>query len=176
MVSKLFSSQWWVAILAVAQLFLGFILLGFPVILGELVTWIGGYIFIAAGLVSFVQAIRLHSGKSWNLLTALLYILLGGWMVSMPLVAMSIWTLIVGLLLMVAGIMRFVIALGMRGTAGSTWRFMNATVSILLGAMVTFGWPESSLWFLGTLIAVELIFSGWTMLFLALAPVKINRN
>ena len=36
--------------------------------------------------------------------------------------------------------------------------------------MIIWSWPESSAWLIGTLIAVEMIFSGWTLMFLALAP------
>lgn len=170
MVSRLFSNPWWASLLAVGQLVLGVILLGFPVFLGELVIWLGGYLLIIAGLLSLLQAFRYSDGKCWNFFAALFYLLLGGWLVSAPLVAMSVWTLIVGILLLIAGVVRLVIALSMRGRAGSVWRFMNASVSIILGAMVTCQWPESSLWFLGTLIAVELIFSGWATLCFALVP------
>lgn len=170
MVSRLFSSPWWASLLALGQLVLGFFLLGFPVFIGELVIWLGGYLLIAAGLISLVQAFRYSTGKLWHFFAALFYILLGGWLVSEPFVVMSAWTLVVGILLLFAGIVRFVIALSMRGTAGSVWRFMNAIVTIILGAMVTCQWPESSVWFLGTLIAIELIFSGWATLCLVLVP------
>ena len=85
-------------------------------------------------------------------------------------VSLSAITLAIGLALLVGGVLRLVIAFSLRREEGSAWRFFNALVSIVLGALVTWGWPESSFWLLGTIIAVEMIFSGWTLLFLALAP------
>ncbi|MBR2145792.1 MAG: hypothetical protein IJ956_09655, partial [Akkermansia sp.] len=52
---------------------------------------------------------------------------------------------------------------------GRFWRILNALVSLVLGVMIVWGWPESSVWLIGTLIAVEMIFSGWTLMFLALS-------
>lgn len=95
---------------------------------------------------------------------------MGAFMVFMPMMSMQIWTLLIGLTLLVGGFVRLLVALGMMQRAGSFWRFFSAGVSIVLGAMVTWGWPASSFWFIGTIIAVEMIFSGWTLLFLSLSP------
>ncbi len=163
------ASPWWLAALALGELVLGFILLSYPLLLGASVVWLGGALFIGAGVLRLVQLVRQQGQRLWNLCTALLYLLLAAVMLLQTAWALSIWTLILALLLMLAGCMRFVIALGMRGTAGSAWRFMSAVVAFILGGLVCFTWPESSTWFVGTLVAVEMIFSGWTMLFLVIS-------
>ena len=48
-------------------------------------------------------------------------------------------------------------------------------ITLILGLMVIFGWPESTAWFIGTLIAVELIFSGWTLLLYAFSGNSARR-
>ena len=48
-------------------------------------------------------------------------------------------------------------------------------IMLILGLMVIFGWPESTAWFVGTLIAVELIFSGWTLLLYAFSGNSARR-
>ncbi|MBR5185298.1 MAG: hypothetical protein IKW19_03255, partial [Akkermansia sp.] len=67
-------------------------------------------------------------------------------------------------------ILRLVVAITLWDTDGRFWRFFNALVSLVLGVMIIWGWPESSVWLIGTLIAVEMIFSGWTLMFLAIGP------
>lgn len=163
-------SPWSLGLLAVLELVLGFVLLGFPYMLGASATWVAGFVFIAVGILRMVTGLRRVHHRGWNLLAALLYLAVGLGMVFNPGAALAAWTLIIGLVLVVVGCLRFVLSLGMRGTPGSAWRFFSAIISLILGAMVTFGWPDSTLWFVGTLIAVEMIFSGWTLLFLALTP------
>lgn len=154
--------------MAIAELFLGFILLSFPFLLGASAVWVGGFVLMVAGVLRLVQVLR-RGNRLWNLLAGLVYLVLGWAMISMTVPSLEIWTLVMGLALLIGGIIRFVVAITMRRTPGSPWRFFNAVISVILGAMVCWGWPESSLWFIGTLIAVEMIFSGWTLLFIALS-------
>lgn len=79
-------------------------------------------------------------------------------------------TLVIGIALLTGGVLRLLVAFSMFREVGSAWRFFNAFISIVLGGMVLWTWPASSLWFIGTVIAVEMIFSGWSLLFLALTP------
>lgn len=167
---EIVASPWWLAALAVGELILGFILLGFPLLLGASAIWLGGFLFIGAGILRLIQLVQQKEGRLWNLGTAMLYFLIAAVMLLQTAWALSFWTLILGILMVVIGCMRFVISLGMRGSAGSVWRFTSAFVAFGLGCLVCFTWPESSMWFVGTLIAVEMIFSGWTMLFLVMAP------
>ncbi len=170
---EIVASPWWLAALAVGELILGFILLSFPLILGASAVWIGGCLFVGAGILRLMTIFQQKENRLWNLATAILYFLVAAVMLLQTAWALSFWTLALGLLLVVIGCMRFVISLGMRGTAGSAWRFVSSSVALALGAFVCFTWPESSMWFVGTLIAVEMIFSGWTMLFLVISPAEV---
>lgn len=161
----------WVAgILALLELVLGFILLSFPMLLGLSVVWVGGFVLAVAGLVRLVQSIMQRQNRWWNLLSAVLYMVVGVFSVLAPMLSMEWWTLLIGASLLTAGIMRMGVAIGMWNSPGRFWRVFNALVSLVLGVMIIWGWPESSAWLIGTLIAVEMIFSGWTLMFLAIAP------
>ncbi len=167
---RLMSRPWVACVLAVLELVLGFILLSFPLMLGLSAVWVSGFVLGVAGLVRLVQCIARREDRWWNLLAAILYLVVGVFTVLMPMLSMEWWTLFIGACLFTAGIMRMGVAIGMRRSNGGFWRFFNALISLVLGVMIIWGWPESSAWFIGTLIAVEMIFSGWTLMFLALAP------
>ncbi len=167
---RMLTSPWWVALLALLELVLGFVLLSFPALLGASAIWVGGFVLIAVGLMRLVQVFTVPGRRIWNMLACLVYIIVGLLMVMWTGFSLEVWTLAIGLALLVAGIMRLGLAMSLNRQPGSAWRYFNAIVSIILGTMVCWGWPESSLWLIGTLIAVEMIFSGWTLLFLALAP------
>ena len=167
---RLMSRPWVACVLAVLELVLGFILLSFPLMLGLSAVWVSGFVLGVAGLVRLVQCITRREDRWWNLLAAILYLVVGVFTVLMPMLSMEWWTLFIGACLFTVGITRMGVAIGMRRSNGGFWRFFNALISLVLGVMIIWGWPESSAWFIGTLIAVEMIFSGWTLMFLALAP------
>ena len=161
----------WVAgVLAVLELLLGFILLSFPFLLGASAVWVGGFVLAVAGLIRLIQGITRSEERWWNLLAALLYLVVGVFTVLMPLLSLEWWTLLIGCAILSAGIIRAGVAISLWNTPGRFWRCFNAIISLVLGVMIIWSWPESSAWLIGTLIAVEMIFSGWTLMFLALAP------
>ncbi len=171
---RLAGNSWVVSILAVLELILGFILLSFPALLGASAVWVAGFVLIVAGILRFVHVFTVPGNRWWNLLTAVLYVFTGVVMMYYTGQSLAMLTLLIGSALLVGGVIRLIVAFSMLKAEGSAWRFFNAIVSLVLGAMVVFGWPESSLWLIGTLIAVEMIFSGWTLLFLALPPARQN--
>lgn len=167
---RLLGRPWVAGILAALELVLGFILLSFPFLLGISAVWVGGFVLAIAGVVRLVQGVMHRLNRWWNILAAVLYLLVGVFTVLLPVLSMEWWTLLIGACLLTAGIMRMAVAISLWRTNGRFWRAFNALVSLVLGVMIIWGWPESSLWLIGTLIAVEMIFSGWTLMFLAIAP------
>ena len=164
------SNPWMTGSLAALELVLGFILLAFPYLMGFSAAWVGGILLIAAGVLRLVYAMRYGNNRMWNMVAGAVYLLLGAFMVLMPVLTVQMWTLLLGLALLAGGAVRLVVAVGQASLAGSFWRFFSAIVTLALGAMVTWGWPADSLWLIGTLVAVEMIFSGWVLLFLTLTP------
>ncbi len=170
LIHRTFSSPWWVALLALLELVLGFVLLSFPALLGASAIWVAGFVLMAVALLRLVEVFTVPGKRLWNLLAFCVYLVLGILMVIWTDFSLEAWTLAIGLALLIGGALRLGVAVSLTRQPGSAWRYFNAIVSLILGAMVCWGWPESSLWLIGTLIAVEMIFSGWTLLFLALAP------
>lgn len=168
--ARILGKPWVAGILAALELVLGFILLSFPFLLGLSAVWVAGVVLVVAGLVRLVQGIFRRANRWWNLLGSLLYLLVGVFTVLMPALSMEWWTLLIGAAIFTAGVMRMGVAVMLWRTPGRFWRIFNALVSLVLGVMIIWGWPESSLWLIGTLIAVEMIFSGWTLMFLAISP------
>ncbi|MBR5522017.1 MAG: DUF308 domain-containing protein [Akkermansia sp.] len=163
-------NTWVVSILAVLELVLGFVLLSFPALLGASAVWVAGFVLMIVGLIRFIHIFIYPFNRWWNLLAAVLYCFTGAVLVYYTGQSLVMITLLIGVALLVGGTIRLLVAFTMLKSEGSAWRFFNAIVSLILGGMVVFGWPESSLWLVGTIIAVEMIFSGWTLLFLALPP------
>lgn len=169
-VCRVVVNPWVTGTLAVGELVLGFLLLSFPFVLGASAVWVCGFVLFAAGLVRLAQCLMRAENRWWNLLAALVYLALGVLMLRLPVLTLEIGTLGVGLALTLAGVLRLLMAAGLHRHSGLMWRVFNGLISLALGLMVIWGWPGSSFWLLGSAIAVEMIFSGWTLLFLALSP------
>lgn len=171
-VTTLMGSPWVAGGLAVLELALGFLLLGFPFLLGTSAVWVGGFVLIVLGIMRAAQGFIYAYNRWWNFLACVLFLILGALMIALPVLSLQVFTLVIGCALLSFGILRLLFAISLRRESGSGWRFFNGLVSLILGGMVLWQWPASSLWLIGTLIAIEMIFSGWTLLFLALTPAR----
>jgi uncharacterized membrane protein HdeD (DUF308 family) len=65
-----------------------------------------------------------------------------------------------GLFLLVAGCMRIFLGMQMRGNSTWGWVLASGVITVLLGAMIVFGWPASSLYTLGIFLGVDLLAAG----------------
>jgi len=100
---------------------------------------------------------------------AVLYVLAGISIISNPLLASSFFTLVLAFSLIFAGIARALMAFQLRPVSGWYWPLLSGIASVVLGGMIATRWPASSLFVIGLFVALELLFHGWSMIFIALA-------
>jgi uncharacterized membrane protein HdeD (DUF308 family) len=63
-----------------------------------------------------------------------------------------------------------------RAIPGSGWILFDGIVTLILGVLVWRQWPSSSLWVIGTLVGISMIFTGMTRLMLSLAVRRLARS
>lgn len=102
--------------------------------------------------------------KSWGreilfILAGLFYIVAAAFALAQPLSAAAILTLMLGGALVVAGAIRTWIGAHMHSHA-RTMVIAGGVVTALIGLLIVFGWPANSLVILGTLLGVDLVFTG----------------
>ena len=91
-------------------------------------------------------------------------------------VALLAFTLVLAGILIAVGLVRIIMAFQLRpAAAGWFWVALSGLVSIVLGGMILGQWPESGMWVIGLFVAIELIFNGWSYLFMALDARKAAR-
>ncbi len=168
---RLLSQQWFLGMLAMLEILFGFILLGFPFILGTSLIFVLGISLCLMAVMRCCHLFRARQHYIHQGLAILIYAALGIAMLFAPLVSLNILTLALGIGLVLLGILRFFSTLFSRQKRARVWRFCNAITSFLLGAVVCYTWPASALWLLGLMVAIEMIFSGWTLLLLTLSDV-----
>lgn len=130
-----------------------------------------GVLLIIAGFLQIVDVFKCNEWKAvaWHALIAILYIVGGGLVIYDPFLASTLITALLAGVLIIIGVTRLVMAVGLRGSPGWFWLLLAGLVAIALGLMILAHWPISGLWVIGLFIAIELIVDGWTYIFLALA-------
>ena len=67
------------------------------------------------------------------------------------------------------GAMRIVLSFQARPLRGWGWILFGGVLSVLLGFLIFRNWPLSGAWAVGTLVGIDLLYTGWSMIALALA-------
>jgi uncharacterized membrane protein HdeD (DUF308 family) len=161
----------WLLALGILFIILGTIGLGMTVVLTAASVWLFGVLMLVGGGFQFVDAFKCKGWKSvvWHVLIAVLYVIAGIVVMSQPLVAASILTLMLAGAITAVGIMRVIMAFQHRHSKGWVWPLVGGIVSIILGVMIFSQWPVSGLWVIGLFVAIEMIVNGWSYIFIALA-------
>jgi uncharacterized membrane protein HdeD (DUF308 family) len=150
----------WIVALGIVYAIAGLIALSSVVFATRVTVFVVGIMMLISGIAEVINAFQLRSwGKFllW-LLVGLLYIAAGLVTFVNPLLAAAALTLLLGIALVVSGVMRIILAFGMR--EGMSWVVLAGAVTLLLGAVILAHWPVSSLFVLGVLLGVDLIIIG----------------
>jgi len=130
-----------------------------------------GILMIMAGIGQLIQAWRVKDWRGFLLWTfsGVLYTGAGVLAILNPIGGASVLTLLLGAFLIGAGAFRLWVWFQNRSQAGWKWIAASGALSVLAGLLIAAGWPDNSLWILGILLAIDLIWQGWMMVFLGLA-------
>ena len=113
-------------------------------------------------------------GRHWrgfflHLLSGVLYLVLGIFMINNPVEAALGLTVLVAAGLLAGGLVRIALSVVDRFD-GWGWMLFSGGLSALLGMAIWTQWPLSGLWVIGLFVGIEMVTSGlsWLMLGLAL--------
>ena len=97
-------------------------------------------------------------------------------MVGRPGIGLATLTLMLGAYLVVDGVFGAVLAFQVRPQKGWGWMLFSAVMSLLLGFLLLREWPLTGLWAIGTLVGVNLLFAGFTMISVGSAARKVVKS
>jgi uncharacterized membrane protein HdeD (DUF308 family) len=156
-------AKWgWIVALGVVYLVAGVIALGSVVAATVATVLVVGAMMIVSGVAEVINAFQVRTwGKFilW-LLLGLLYIVSGFVAWNNPLLTAAVLTLILGASLVASGVMRVVLAFGMRSGSPWIWVAVSGVVTAIVGLIILAHWPVSSLFILGVFLGVDLIIAG----------------
>jgi uncharacterized membrane protein HdeD (DUF308 family) len=126
---------------------------------------VNGVVFLIAGAAEI--GIGMHS-QGWArfflwVIGGVLYLFVGLACIFSSGPTAVVLTLMLGAGLIAAGVVRGYLAFQLPADHPRAMVFLAAVVTILLGLIIVTHWPADSIWVLGTLLGVDLLFngSGW---------------
>ncbi len=165
-------SRWgWFAALGIIMIVAGFIALMSVVMATVVGALLVGIMMIASGIVEIVHGFQM---KGWGrffmwIVIGAFYALAGILIVWNPLLASVALTLVIGIVLVFAGIARILLATQMRSAAPWGWVLLSGAITALLGIIIILQWPVSGFYVLGIFLGVDLIIAGASWLGAAMA-------
>jgi uncharacterized membrane protein HdeD (DUF308 family) len=174
---ELHRNRGWILALGIILILLGIFALIDSVVASVVSMVVFGWILLISGVVEGFQTFRHRTGGHFflHLLNALFSIVLGIMLLQNPLAGSLVITLLLASFFVVAGIFRIVAALAIQ-IPGSGWTLLNGFITVILGILVWLQWPKSGLWVIGMFIGINLIFSGWAQVMLALSLRRLAKE
>ncbi|WP_406733861.1 HdeD family acid-resistance protein [Vibrio scophthalmi] len=169
----LLSKSWkWFAIVGVLVSLAGIAAISLPVAAGITITTIVGGIFLFSGLVQAYHTFSIQGwkDKTWYVLSALLYIIGGLFILFQPLAGLVTMTMLMVVVMMFNGATRMIFGFRNRSLPGSSWIILSGLISLLIGGYFfsMLSDPAFSLSLLGIFVGISLIFEGVSFIFLGL--------
>ena len=133
------------------------------------------WVLMFVGFTHFFSTWHAHTlgAIAGQMLVGALYFIVGLAIQRHPLWGVTSLTMIIGAVFMAEGVLGLVAHFSEEERPTS--RLLSAVVSLFLGSMIWNQWPSSSLWVIGTLVGINLLFAGATHLTLALGARRLER-
>jgi uncharacterized membrane protein HdeD (DUF308 family) len=129
-----------------------------------------GALLLVVGALEMGSAFRVHRSGPFAayFLAGVLSAVVGLLFLARPLAGLESLTLLIGGYFLASGLFRGVTAVSDHYPRWG-WDVLYAVVTIGLGILAVGSWPISALWLLGTIVAVEIIVRGSTLIAASLA-------
>jgi len=168
----------WSIALSVSMIATGAVALLVPSTTGLAVTLVLGCLLIIGGIVhlGFARWAHRPGGAFWEILLAVLYGVIGSLLLLQPTLGLDALTLALAIYLVLGGTLEITLAFALRPLSARAWLLADGIVFLVLAALIWEGWPMTSTWVVGTLVAVSLLFSGLARLLLSLNVRRVLRR
>lgn len=159
----------WSITLSVILILAGIAAILLPPVIGVGVTLFIGWLLIISAITHFVFAWKSHTAGSilWEALVGVVYLVAGVYLIFHPLAGLISLTLVLAIYLLVEGIFEIILAFIV--VRGRGWILFDGIITVILSFLIWRTWPSSSVWVIGTLVGISMLFSGFSRLMYSFA-------
>jgi len=168
------ATGWFIAI-GVLFIVLGIFAIAEPFAAGLGVTLLVGWLLVIGAVAHFFAAFKGGGAKHvlLQVLVGIVYLIGGLYFLTHTIMGVSTLTLLLSGVILAEGVLEVVAYFRLRSMHGASWMLLNGVVTLLLGGLIWFHWPSSSVWAIGTLVGVNLLMTGISRLMVGLAARKL---
>ena len=168
------ATGWYIAV-AVLFILLGIFAIAEPFAAGLGVTLLVGWLLVIGAVAHFIAAFKGGGAKHaiLQVLVGIVYLIGGLYFLTHTIMGVSTLTLLLSGVILAEGVLEIVAYIRLKSMVGAGWLLMNGIVTLLLGGLIWFHWPSSSVWAIGTLVGVNLLMTGISRLMVGLAARKL---
>jgi len=161
----------WSIVLSVLMILAGALASGAPMLAGIAMTLIVGWMLLFSGVLHLVFAWSGHGARTiiGEIVIAIVYGAIGVCLLANPLMGLTSLTVALAIYLVITGALELVLAVQLRPLIGSGWLLVAGIVALALEAMIYMSWPSATLWVIGTLVGISMVFSGISRLAMTMA-------
>lgn len=165
----------WYLAAAVLLILAGIFAIIEPGVASLAVTLLVGWLLIFGAVMHFIAAFKGASAKQviFQILIGILYLIGGFYFLSHPILGVGTLTLVLAAIILAEGVLEVISYFRLKSEGASGWVLFNGIVTILLGGLIWFHWPSSSVWAIGILVGINLLMTGMTRLMFGLAARRL---
>lgn len=167
----------WILALGIILIVVGMVAIAMPFAASLASAVAFGFLFLVGGAAQLIGAFwtRDWSGFFLNLLVGVLYVVVGVMFLRHPGEAIVAVTLVLACGFMISGLFRIIGSL-MYQFPRWGWVLVGGVINLLLGLYIYSQWPFDSFVIPGLFVGIDMIFTGWTWVMLALAVKGVGRG
>ncbi|MEE8098527.1 MAG: HdeD family acid-resistance protein [Hyphomicrobium sp.] len=169
------AEKWgWFLALGIVLILVGIAAICFPLVSTIAAKIFLGWLFLIGGVFLIIHAFSAQGwgGFLWSLLIGVLYLIAGGYLAFFPLTGLLTLAILLAILFVAEGIMEIIMAFRVHPSDGRVWLLLSGIAALVVGVLIFLGLPSSAGWALGLLVGINLLFSGWSYVFLAMSGRK----
>jgi len=135
------------------------------------VEFLMGALFVIAGVVQLYRTFTVTGGageKFSTLLSGIIYLVVGVLLFAFPKVGVLSLTMLLAILFFVQGILQVFWGFTSKHLKNWGWWVFSGLISLALAIIIWAGWPGTAVWVIGLLVGINLLFYGFSLLFITL--------
>jgi len=137
------------------------------------VTILIGWLFVISGIAGLVMTFmaRRAPGFWWALLSAVIALVAGAFLLWQPLVGVLSLTYVLIAFFLIAGVLSIFLSIEHRRELVGRWGWilLSGVVDLIIAGIILAGLPGTAAWALGLLVGIDLVFGGTALIMVALA-------
>lgn len=149
---------------------LGILAIALPGFFTLSVEFLIAFLFIIGAVVQLARIFQVEGGgaKFATAISAIIYAVIGILLFAYPLIGILSITMLLAILFFAQGLIQIYVGLTSQHIRRWGWWIFSGIISIILALIIWAEWPTSAIWFIGILVGVNLLFYGFSLLFISL--------